>query len=84
MRRHPSPTWLRQVWVRPNSRRVCTVGLPKWLCFLLLELSCYNDFVDDQLLVVQLYPLPGGTGSGISDTKKAEKLEIMIDAAMDP
>ncbi len=80
----PPPTWLVKFGQYLDSYKPsCVPCPPHGRCFPLLELSCYNDFVDDQPWWFNFVPYPVELKQCIPDTKKAEKLEIMIDVAMD-
>ncbi|CAK9439976.1 uncharacterized protein LODBEIA_P40760 [Lodderomyces beijingensis] len=58
----------------------CVPCPPHARCFPNLEIGCYEDFVEYQPWYDVLFP---GHKKCIPDTKKAEKLEIMIDVALD-
>lgn len=79
-----TPAWLSSLGTYLDSfKPVCSPCPPHGRCFPLLELSCYNDFIDDQPWYFNLVPIPVDSKKCIPDTKKAEKLEIMIDVTLD-
>ncbi|CAH2350251.1 inner nuclear membrane protein Src1p [[Candida] railenensis] len=79
-----TPVWLSSLGTYLDTfKPLCTPCPPHGRCFPLLELSCYNDFIDDQPWYFNLVPFPVDSKKCIPDTKKAEKLEIMIDVTLD-
>lgn len=67
-----------------NFKPKCTPCPPHARCYPYLELGCYEDFVEFQPWYFHLTPtLNTNLKQCVPDTKKAEKLEIMIDVALD-
>ena len=67
-----------------NFKPRCTPCPPHARCYPYLELGCYEDFVETQPWYFRLTPtLHTNLKRCVPDTKKAEKLEIMIDVALD-
>lgn len=67
-----------------NFKPKCTPCPPHARCYPYLELGCYEDFVETQPWYFRLTPtLHTHLKRCVPDTKKAEKLEIMIDVALD-
>ncbi len=54
----PSPTWLVKFGQYLDSYKPACVPCPHGRCFPLLELSCYDDFVDDQPWWFNFIPYP--------------------------
>ncbi|KAG7660830.1 uncharacterized protein J8A68_005647 [[Candida] subhashii] len=63
-----------------HCRPRCIPCPPHARCFPRLELGCYEDFIEYKPWNGFLFP---GNKKCVPDSKKAEKLEIMIDVALD-
>ncbi|EGW30591.1 uncharacterized protein SPAPADRAFT_143881, partial [Spathaspora passalidarum NRRL Y-27907] len=73
---------LRQVgkFLDDNAKPSCVPCPPHGRCFPNLELACYEDFIEYRPWNNFIKP---GNKKCIPDTKKAEKLEIMMEVALD-
>lgn len=67
-----------------NFKPKCVKCPPHARCFSNLELACFEDFIEYAPWYFNYFPVVDpGMKKCIPDTKKAEKLEIMIDVALD-
>lgn len=80
------PSWLVNLgtFIDDNLRPPCIPCPPHARCFKHLQLACYEDFVEYKPWYFDYSPIVNPDWRKcIPDTQKAEKLEIMIDVALD-
>ncbi|CAN3354603.1 inner nuclear membrane protein Src1p [Diutina catenulata] len=68
------------VWLDSHARPECIPCPQHARCFANLELGCYEDFIEHRPWNNFLFP---GNRRCVPDSKKAEKLELMIENAKD-
>lgn len=81
-----TPGWLVQAgsYLDQNFKPQCVECPQHARCFANLELGCYDDFVEFTPWYFPYMPIVDPTlKKCIPDTKRAEKIEIMIDVALD-
>lgn len=80
------PAWLIQLgsYMDNNFKPQCTKCPAHARCYPYLEIGCYEDFVEHKPWYFDILPVANPSlKKCVPDTKKAEKLEIMIDVALD-